>query len=213
MRFVAADPDDRWSRLALAENLRRMGQTDRADSLLDRLPRHDADANVIRAQIAFDRQEMVRANECLDLGKSDDPRLARLRGRQALALRDGRSAVRHFRIAFAADPNDHETLFGLQSALELSCNDQEAKPIRDAAHKLDRLNTLLQRARAGEATRDPELLRQLGTTCAALRRNDEARAWLELAIARDPLDSESQQSLFRLRAAIPGSAQSRSRQH
>jgi len=201
IRFVEADAEDRWSRLALAENLRRMGQNDPAESILAVLPRQDPEANVIRAQIAFDRQELERANAILDLGKSDDPAVARLRGRQALARRDARSAMRHFRIAFSADPNDHETLFGLQSALELLCYEREAMPIREAARNLDRLNTLLQRARTGEATRNPGLLRQLGTTCAALRRDEEARAWLELAIARDPLDTESQQALFRLRAA------------
>ncbi len=200
IRFVQADALDRWSRLALAENLRKMGLHDTAESALTVLPRQDPKANVIRAQIAFDRQQTEKANALLELGRNDDPPIARLRGRQALARRDPRSAVRHFRIAFAADPNDHETLFGLQSALELLCDEKESRPIRETARNVSRLNTLLQRARAGEAERNPDLLRQLGITCAALRRNDEARAWLELAIARNPLDSESQQALFRLRA-------------
>ncbi len=165
MRFVEADAGDRCSRLALAENLRRMGQNDRAESILAVLPGHDALANVIRAQIALDRQDLERASALLDLGASGDPAVARLRGRQALARRDPRSAVRHFRIAFSAEPNDHETLFGLQSALELLGDEAEAKPIRDAARNLDRLNTLLQRARAGESDRNPDLLRQLGITC------------------------------------------------
>jgi len=212
IRFVGADAEDRWSRLALAENLRKMGLHDTAESTLAKLPRQDPEANVIRAQIAFDRQELERANALLDRGRSDDPAVARLRGRQALARRDPRSAVRHFRIAFSADPNDHETLFGLQSALELLCDEKGAKSIRETAGTVSRLNTLLQRARAGEAERKPDLLRQLGATCASLRRNDEARAWLELAIARNPLDLESQQAMFRLRAASPDVPRSQSRQ-
>jgi len=44
------------------------------------------------------------------------------------------------------------------------------------------------------------LARQFGTVCAALHRDGEARAWLELAIAKNPLDSEAQQVLFRLNA-------------
>jgi len=203
IRFVQADALDRWSRLALAENVRKMGLHDTAESTLAVLARQDPQANLIRAQIAFDRQQTERANELLELGKSDDPPVARLLGRQALARRDPRSAVRHFRVAFSADPNDHETLFGLQSALELLCDEKEAQPIRAAARNVSQLNTLLQRARAGEAERNPDLLRQLGTACAALRRDNEARAWLELAIARNPLDSESQQALFRLRGKGP----------
>ena len=50
---------DRWSRLALAENLRKMGLHDTAEATLARLPQQDAEANVIRAQIAFDRQDDV----------------------------------------------------------------------------------------------------------------------------------------------------------
>ncbi len=34
--------------------------------------------------------------------------------------------------------------------------------------------------------------------CAAIGRNQEARAWLRLAISRDPLDAESQHTLFKL---------------
>ncbi len=212
IRFVAADPDDRWSRLALAENLRKMGLHDTAERTLAILARQDNEANVIRAQIAFDRQQTEKANALLELGKNDDPAIARLRGRQALARRDPRSAVRHFRIAFAADPNDHETLFGLQGALELLCDEKGAASIRETARNVARLNTMLQRASAGEAGRNLNLLRHLGTVCADLRRNDEARAWLELAITRNPLDSESQQALFRLRAAGPESPRTQAHQ-
>ena len=50
-------------------------------------------------------------------------------------------------------------------------------------------------------------MRQFGTACAALELNDLARAWYKLAIAADPLDSESQQALvpadaFHERAAL-----------
>ncbi len=131
IRFVQADALDRWSRLALAENLRKMGLHVTAESALAVLPRQDPKANLIRAQIAFDRQQTEKANALLKLGRDDDPAVARLRGRQALARRDPRSAVRQFRVAFAADPNDHETLFGLQSALELLCDEKEARPVRE----------------------------------------------------------------------------------
>ena len=39
--------------------------------------------------------------------------LARLRGRLALARRDAKAALSHWRIAYAADPDNRETTFGL----------------------------------------------------------------------------------------------------
>jgi len=47
----------------------------------------------------------------------DDPLLARLRGRLALARGGAKSAVAYFRLAFTADPLNRETLFGLAAAL------------------------------------------------------------------------------------------------
>jgi len=86
----------------------------------------------------------------------------------------------------------------LLSAWELLGNQKEAEPLRGMARKLDRLNTLVLQAAKPGAAENAALLRDLGTTCAALHRNDEARAWFELAIARDPLDGSAQQALFRL---------------
>jgi tetratricopeptide (TPR) repeat protein len=198
-RYVAADPADRWSRIALAENYRRMGQTDTAESVLEPLAPDDSEALVIRAQIAIDRQDLDRAERLLASGKQDDSNLARLRGRMALSKRDAPSAIHQFRIAFQAGPDDRETVFGLACALELAHETKAAEPYRELAGNLERLNTLVHRAANRTARDDPALLRQLGDACAALHRGPEARAWYELAIARDPLDSASQRALFRLR--------------
>jgi len=197
-RFVATDPLDRWSRLALADNYRRMGLHAEAESALASLPPDDNQANRLRIEIALDRQENERADELLARGPADDPALARLRGRRALARRDGQSAVRYFRLAYAADPSYRDTLFGLLSAWELLGNQKEAEPLRTLAQNLDRLNTLVLQAAKPAAAENAALMRDLGSTCAALHRDDEARAWFELAIARDPLDSSAQQALFRL---------------
>jgi tetratricopeptide (TPR) repeat protein len=199
VRFVAADAGDRWTRLALAGILRRMGLHGQAESVLGPLPPDDRDANVIRIQIAIDLQQTAIANRLLEKGASDDPRLARFRGCEALARRDARAAEAYFATAFAADPNDHETIFGLQTALELAGKQEQATAIRESARNLDRLNTMLQRARAGEVQGNPSMLRELGKACASLHRNGEARAWLELAIAGNPLDREAQQALFRVK--------------
>ena len=52
---------------------------------------------------------------------------------------------------------------------------------------------------------DPELLRNLAAACEALGLLPEARAWYGLALARDPVNPETQIALYRLRNARPGS--------
>jgi tetratricopeptide (TPR) repeat protein len=198
-RYVAADPTDRWSRIALASNYRRMGLHKEADSTLSSLPQDDPDALEIRAQIALDHQDEAEAERLLSLGPPDYPELARLRGRLALAKGDARSALHHFRLANAADPENHETIFGLLSALQSTGDEASARPLRELARDLERLNTLIQQAATAQARKNPVLLRQLGAACAALHRDAEARAWYTLALRSDPLDPEAQRALFRLR--------------
>jgi tetratricopeptide (TPR) repeat protein len=197
-RYIEADPRDRWSRLALAENYRRMGRTDDAEQTLAGLPSGEPAVIDLLARIALDRQPTEKAEQLLANGLNDDPLLARLRGRLALVQGDATSAVAYFRIAFTADPLNRETLFGLAAALELSRDPKAALPYRQMAAKLDRFNSLIQRAAARGARADTNLRRQLGAACAALQLNAEARAWYKLAISANPLDSESQEALYRL---------------
>jgi tetratricopeptide (TPR) repeat protein len=124
--------------------------------------------------------------------------LARLRGTLALGRKDVAEALANFRIAYSADPENREALFGLIAALELSHDDKAAEPLRELARGYDRLNSLIQRAAVAQARRDTDLMRQIGAACAALGRKEEARAWYKLAIGLDPLDAVAQQALFRL---------------
>jgi predicted Zn-dependent protease len=197
-RFIEADPDDRWSRLALAENYRRMGRSEDALRALNGLPRNEPAVIDLLARVELDRQEPSEAERLVATGPIDDPLLARLRGQFALSRRDANSAQRYFRTALAVDPLCRESLFGVTAALQLSGDLKSAERYRRAAANLDRLNSLVQRAAALKERKDANLMRQFGTACAALELNDLASAWYKLAIAADPLDSESQQSLYRL---------------
>ena len=141
-RYIEADPDDRWSRLALAENYRRMGQSEDALAALSELPRSQPEVIDLLARIELDRQEVDKAERLVATAPVDDPLFARLRGRLALARGDAKSALGHFRIALADDPLARETLFGLTAALELSGDPKAAEPYRQAAANLDRLNSL-----------------------------------------------------------------------
>ena len=200
-KCVAADPGDRWSRLALSENDRRMGLLDEAESAVAPLAADDPEAIAARARIAFDRHEMDQAQRLLASGPEDNPVLARLRGRWALSRRDARTALRHFRIAYAADPDSREALFGLIGALQMLGDEQAAAPLRQTAAWREKFASLIQRGASKAGREDPELPLQFGEVCAALHYDAEARAWFKVAIARNPLDSRAQQALFQLGAS------------
>lgn len=198
--FVAADPTDRQSRLALADNYRRLGLFDEAEQALAVLPGDDVEALVGRVMLAMDRHQEELAEELLAKGPPDDPNLARIRGRIALARRNGPDAVHYFRIAYNHEPGDRDTLFGLVNALELCGDDAAAGPLRQAAKNLEFFNTLMQRVSAPGGRKDAGLPKEMGAACSALGFIPEARAWYKVAIARDPLDAASQQALFHLNA-------------
>jgi tetratricopeptide (TPR) repeat protein len=202
-RFLEADPEDRWTRLALAENYCRTGLRDEARTVLEPLPLSDPDALALRVMLALDQQQLEEARRLLDSGPADHPVLARLRGRLALAEHDNHAAARHFRVALAGDPDNRDAILGLINALTRLHDDEAAAPLRRVAEDLDRLNTLIQRAATPYERNNPRLLRDLGAACARLGRFPEARAWYQLAIAQDPLDTESQQALFRIPAPAP----------
>jgi Flp pilus assembly protein TadD len=148
----------------------------------------------------MDRHENDRAEKLLASGPADDPTLARIRGRLALVRHDGPAAVHYFRIAQNDEPENRDTLFGLINALSITGDEKGAAPLREMGKNLEVLNTLVQKAASPRSRDEPGLFSELGAACAALGHNAEARAWYELAIARNPLDTKSQQALFRLQA-------------
>ncbi len=196
--FVEADPEDRWSRLAIAENYRRMGLIDDAETIIAPLPDSDLDGLAIRVMMAIDRHQEDKAEQLLASGPADDFRVAKLRGRLALARRDAATAVRCFQLAYAHAPDDRDALLGLANALTMIGDDKSAAPLREIAKNCELLNSLVQRAGLPNARENSKLLRDLGAACAVAGRDPEARAWYRLAIARDPLDVESQQALFQI---------------
>jgi predicted Zn-dependent protease len=205
-RFVAADPEDRWSRLSLAEALRRMDRLAEAERTLAPLPEADPEARAERVRLAMDWGDLPAAESLLAGGPEDHPGLARLRGQLALRLRDGEAAARQFRIAIAADPTDRPAQHGLGTALGMLGRTEEARPYLEAARRHDALGALVARAATTEGENDPRMPHQLGMACAAIGRNLEARAWLRLAVRRDPLDAEGQRVLFQLEHGQPARA-------
>jgi tetratricopeptide (TPR) repeat protein len=201
--YLANDEGDRWSRVALAENLRKAGRRTEAAKTLEPLPDSDPEARAVRVRLALDRGDDEAAEQLLAGGPEDHPELARLRGRFALAHHEGPAAVRHFRAAYAAEPDHRDTMFGLGQSLEMVGRHDEAAPFLTAARDYDALGTLVQRATTKEGRSAPSLLRALGAACEKIHRFPEARAWYHLAIESNPLDTDSQKALYRLNEASP----------
>jgi tetratricopeptide (TPR) repeat protein len=197
-RFLTASPDDRWTRLALAEVFRRLRQLDEASSILAPLSDSDPEALYLRAQLAAERLDLIEARRLLARGPTDHAGLARLRGSFALNDRDFAAAADFYRTAVGLDPDDIGGLSGLSRALHLLGDNTAAQALVDRVNRCEQLGKLIEQAGAPATSLDPNLPRLLGAACAAVDRLAEAKGWYQLAIARDPLDTEAQQALFRL---------------
>ncbi len=199
-KAVAADPDDRLSRLALAGAYLLGNRIDDADRLLNWLPATDVEARIHRIGIAMNRGDKDAAEALLagPEGSADHPRLLQLRGMLAFTHQDIPKAAENFRAALAQDPTDRATQFGLGTALKLMGRPDEATPHLEAAHSQDAVGELVRLAAVEKGSDDPTLARRLGIAWAKAGRRVEARGWLNLAIRQDPLDAEAQGALFDL---------------
>jgi tetratricopeptide (TPR) repeat protein len=205
-RYVDADAEDQWSRVALAEGLRRLGRVEEAEQVLQPMPDVDPEALALRAQLALDRGDIERVERLLAGGSAAHPRLAQLRGQLALKRGDGVSALGHFQAAYTAKQDDCITLTGLATALRQTGQTKAAEPFLAQIRHYNAMPALIDRLIAAKAATDADLQRRLGSLCEAIGRRSEARAWYRLAAANNPLDAEAQQALFRLRpAATPHS--------
>ena len=198
-RFLAADPEDRWSRLALAEVLLVEGDLDRSETLLGALPESDAEALALRARLALNRSELAKAQALLAHGPIQHAGLARLRGQVAILSNDPSTAARELRIAVQLEPTNREAVQRLALALQLSGKAGEAAVNLRQAERLRTLADLLEQAHDPKRSRDRTLPRRLGDACAAVGYLAEARGWYRIAIGHDPLDADVQAALYRLR--------------
>jgi tetratricopeptide (TPR) repeat protein len=196
-RWVEADPDDRASRLALAEGMRRTGRVDRAREVLAPLGDNDPDALTLRARIALDRGEPEEAARLLAGPSASHAGLSRLRGLLALSRRDARAAARELVRAYRMEPDDRQTIVSLGVALTLLGDLEAARRFQAAVERRRAYDAIASRLDSPDAA-GPALFQRLGAAAEAIGRRAEARAWYGLAIARDPLQSEAQQGLFRL---------------
>jgi predicted Zn-dependent protease len=198
-RYLAADPEDRLSRLALAAVLLRERRVDACDDLLRSLADSDADARVLRAQLALDRSQIDEARALVAEGPQEHLGLALLRGQFAIQSNDPATAARQFRLAVCLNPTNRRALQGLAVVLNRLGKPEAAAPIQKQTEGWRRLTSLLQQANSLEGREDNTLFAQIAQTCEILGQNALARAWYRLALGRNPLDQEVQRALHRLR--------------
>ena len=197
-RYLAADPADRWSRLALAQVLLKSGQLDEAERVLRPLPSSDAEAMAVRAQIALDRSRRDEAQAILEAAPAEHPALALVRGQCAMRQNDWPTAVTQLRIAVRLEPCSQEAVRSLALALRQTGNTSEETAFLEQAGRLRTLTGLIERARETAARKDRTLPRRLAAACEAVGLRDLALGWYRLAIRYDVLDSEAQRGVFRL---------------
>lgn len=197
-RYVAADPGDRASRLALARVRLHSNELDAAETLLQNLPDSDPDVRTLRARIALGRFRLEEVRSHLDGGPVDHTGLALLRGHLAIQSKNPAEAARQYGIAIRLDSNSREAAEGLAIALA-QLGDKGTGAAQKRAARWRRLTSLLQEAHVHNIRRDRGLLRRLGEACESLGQFPEARAWYQLALALDPLDPEIQGALYRVR--------------
>ena len=157
--FVAADPEDRASRLALADTYRRLFRPDEAERTLAELPSLDPDARVIRIRMAQERGDDRTIDSLLEAGPDDHAGLARFRGRRALGRRDIDAAIRYFRIVLDDEPTDRDTLYNLATALVLTGDVAEAKALKKTASDYDNLESLIEQVSQPSRHEDLAILR------------------------------------------------------
>jgi len=200
-RFVAADPDDRFSRLALAAVNLREGDLERAEHWLDPIAASDPESVVLRARIALERGDLEALQQLIREGPDENAEVCLLRGQLAARLGDPEAAMGHFREALRIDPTRRDALQGLSLALRQLGRSQEAAVYQEQAERWRMLTQRLQQAQGAGGKRDSVLLREIGETCESLARLPEAVSWYRLAIAADPLDAKAQAALKRLEPA------------
>ena len=194
--IVAADADDRWSRLALATNYRLTNRFDEVEETLRPLGKSDPDALAIRVQSAIDRGDFPAADQLAREGPAANPRLDVLRGRLALLLLDPRQAVVYLRGVLRQEPSNRDALQSLAVALR-KLDDPEADTHFQTLSRHDRLKRII--IACGNSSRiEFKTFDELGELCESLGRIEQARVWYQVAIGWDPLDARAQRALARL---------------
>src|SRR5262249_17419530 len=199
--FIQADPEDRYSRLAVVELLLERPEVESyIERILKPLPNTDPDALALRINLAFNLGRFDEAERLLASAPEHHPRIARFRGEMALRRHDLDAAIKSFQVALSAEPYDRVSPMQLAQALQLKGDKAAAEVFPDRVQRLNRLYNLIIRIRSPSRQNQVSDLAELGQACEEAGLNEEAKGWYTLAITVNPLDHEAQQALHRLRS-------------
>jgi len=199
--FVAAEPSDTHSRLALAEILlTEGGNQDELDRLMDGLPDTDPEVLATRARIAFSRGQPELAEGLLKRATSDHAGLNRIRGKLAVYRHDYAAAAVYYDKAIRREPYDRVTALELGQALALAGEKEAAARALARARTLHEIYSLINQISSPDREADPTTLIKVGGAYEKAGLFQEATHWLALAVDRDPLNVEAGRCLRRVRA-------------
>jgi tetratricopeptide (TPR) repeat protein len=201
--FIKADPDDRYSRLAVVELILERPEVESyIERILEPLPNSDLDALALRITLAFNLGRFDEAERLLaQAGDKSHPRIARIRGEIALRRRDLDRAIQYFREARSGEPYDRVSPMQLAQAYRLKGDQAAADEILDRVRPLNRVYNLVIRVKSPKGENQITDLAELGNACEEAGLTVEAEGWYRLAISRNPLDPTAQKSLYRLKSA------------
>jgi tetratricopeptide (TPR) repeat protein len=197
---IKADPDDRYSRLAVVELLLERPEVESyIKKMLEPLANTDPDALAIRVNLAFNLGRFDEAEALLARAPPHHPRISRMRAEMALRRHDLDRAIEHFRTALSAEPYDRVSPMHLAQALRLKGDKATADVYLDRVKRLNRVYVAINQMRTPKRDQHITDMAELGKVFEDAGLDEEAKAWYSLAIATDPLDSSAQEGLYRMR--------------
>ena len=197
-RAIGVDAEDYWSRIALAEVLRRQGHTDQAMLMLEQSPVDRIELLAKRLELLLDQQDLEQVQKSLEKIPLNEPNVATLRGRLAMSNGDTKSALKFFELSEEFESGKREVIANLGQALIQAGDQKKGKIYLQKAGQIDKLNNMLLQLEKTIESSGVETWRTLGSTCESADRLAEARAWQSLIIAKNPFDQIAQTAVFRI---------------
>ena len=197
-RAIGVDAEDYWSRIALAEVLRRQGHTDQAMLMLEQSPVDRIELLAKRLELLLDQQDLEQVQKSLEKIPLNEPNVATLRGRLAMSNGDTKSALKFFELSEEFESGKREVIANLGQALIQAGDQKKGKIYLQKAGQIDKLNNMLLQLEKTIESSGVETWRTLGSTCESADRLAEARAWQSLIIANNPFDQTAQTAVFRI---------------
>ncbi|MFM7130667.1 MAG: tetratricopeptide repeat protein [bacterium] len=197
-KAIEADPDDVFSRLALAEVLQRNSRVDDANQELALLPPDLPEALAKRLEIQIEKDGPENAGGLLGKIPENHPSASLIRGRLALGLGNAPEAIRQFEIADKSDPGRRQVLADLGRALGLAGDLAKARDFAQKAGRVDELNNMLLKSENTVEKSGPAEWKEFARACEKAGRLNESRAWLALLIQKNPLEESAQAEIYRI---------------